>query len=140
MKRVLELEVWSSPGRLLPPEFAKEVLQVDVWNAGVPRDVFLGVSEIPDPIDSEVLKCAFVRGEASESAFVDFCKENGLTGNVDSTESAARYLEYLHGRCLAWLHLPEGPSQARLLAKIEQLMAERGYRIVDRPPATATSE
>lgn len=131
MRRVLELEVWSPPGNLLPAEFAKEVLQVEVWNAGVPQDVFMGISEIPDPIDSKSLKSAIARGEVSQSAFEEFCKSNGLSGNADNNESASKYLEYLHGRCLAWFNLPEGSGQAQLLTKVEKLMEERGYRIVE---------
>jgi hypothetical protein len=131
MRAVRELEVWSPPGQLLPSEFAKQVLQLEVWNAGVPRDVFLGISEMPDQIDSRNLRSAIDRGEVDESEFKEFCKLNGLAVGVDSIESASKYLEYLHGRCLAWVHLPEGPDQARLLMKIKDLMSQRGYRIVD---------
>lgn len=131
MRAVRELEVWSAPGRVLPSEFAKQVLQLEVWNAGVPRDVFLGISEMPDQIDSKNLRSAIDRGEIDECEFKEFCKLNGLAVSVDSIDSASKYLEYLHGRCLAWLHLPEGPDQAQLLLKIEDLMSQRGYRIVD---------
>jgi len=131
VRNIRELEIWSQPGQLLPPEFAKETLQIEAWNAGVPRDVFLGISEIPDPIDSENLKRAISQGKISESDFIGFCKKGGFTASADSNESAAKYLEYLNGRCLAWLHLPEDQSQNFLLAKIEALTAQWGYRIVD---------
>lgn len=131
MRTVRELEVWSPPGKLLPPEFAKEVLQLAVWGAGVPRDVFLGISEIPDPIDSMNLRKAINQGEIDESQFKTFCGLNGLPIDVDNNESASKYLEYLNGRCLAWLHIPDGQDRIQLLTKIEELMSQRGYRIVD---------
>ncbi|WP_138927969.1 hypothetical protein, partial [Verminephrobacter aporrectodeae] len=46
MKYVREFDVWSKSGHLLDPEYGKDVLQQKLWEKGVPRDVFIGLSEI----------------------------------------------------------------------------------------------
>lgn len=129
MQRVRELEAWSRPGQLLSSEYGK-LLEQDVWAAGVPREVFLGLSAIPDETDSESLLLSINAGELSEDAFFQFCKTNGLAENPSVAQSAAKFLEYSLGRRLAWIHLPEG-GDPRLLVRVVDLMKARNHLVVD---------
>lgn len=107
MKSIREFEVWSLPGSQLDSEYGKNTLQREMWDAGVPRDVFLGVSVIPDVVDCNNLEAAIQSGEFTEKDFQEFCLKNELPYAHDSEESSARFLEYTRGRCLAWIHLPD---------------------------------
>lgn len=130
LKRIREFEAWSVPGQLLHPEYSKDDLQQELWNEGVPKDVFLGVSEIPDPIDCENLELAIQSGGLTEESFSEFCSAHALPSSMQSAESAARFLEYKRGRCLAWIHLPED-AESTLLPIIIKMLAERGHIVID---------
>jgi len=75
-KRVYELEAWSPPGLQLDPEFGKTVLAPEMWEAGIPNDVFLGLSEIPDSVDCENLQRDIETGVTSLEHFDEFCMLN----------------------------------------------------------------
>ena len=130
MKRVRELEAWSVPGKLLPLDYGKTVLQPELWNEGVPRDVFLGTSNIPDPAHCEDLRLSIQSGELTESEFKEFCQAQGLPMSSLSEESACRFLEYIRGTCLAWIHLPDHANEA-LLAEIVEALRVRGHIVID---------
>ncbi|WP_143044522.1 hypothetical protein [Delftia lacustris] len=138
MKRVYELEAWSVPGKLLPPEYGKDILQKEIWQQGIPKDVFLGMSAIPDPIDCRNLKLAIESGEITNERFREFCSEYAMSDDLESEESAARFLEYVNGRCLAWIHLPEDEVSA-LLPIIVKILAERGHIVIDPESGVAIS-
>ncbi len=129
MQRVRELEAWSAPGYLLPPEYGKS-LQVEVWDAGIPRDVFLELNFIPDETDSINLRQAISAGEYKHDEFRSFCELNGLIADLSIAESAAKFIEYSAGRPLAWIHLPESGNPL-LLPKIVALMKTKGHLVVD---------
>ena len=122
MKTVIEFEAWSRPGTLLPPDFGKTI-QSEVWSAGIPRDVFLGVSNLPDETDVAALSQFLEEEPLAERAFYSFCRSNGLPENRDNAASAARYLELLHGCCVAWIHIPQGPDEPALLRKVREAIA-----------------
>ena len=126
---VHEFEAWSKPGKLLPLEYPKVLLQHEIWNAGIPRDVFLGISAIPEDIDCMNLKSLFVAQEATEFEFLSFCTENGLPANVDSQMSAMRFLEFKGGRALAWIHVPSD-APTSLLENFRRLLDARGHIVV----------
>lgn len=107
MKTVIEIEIWSSPGGLLPPDYGKR-LQEDFWAEGIPRDVVLGLNSIPDETDSENLRLSLEAGELAESDFRVFCEQNKFAPDVADCRSAAAFLEYSFGRPLAWVHIPDG--------------------------------
>ncbi|RTL44253.1 MAG: hypothetical protein EKK53_08245 [Burkholderiales bacterium] len=113
-----EFEVWSKPGGALPAEFGKAI-QGHVWGCGVAPDVFLGVSNIPDESDVCALESLIEQSPAEEQRFLSFCRSRGLTARRGDATSAARYIEFVQGCCVAWIHLPSGPDERALLRKIE---------------------
>jgi hypothetical protein len=130
MKRVRELEAWSLPGKLLHPEYSKDALQQELWNGGIPENVFLGISAIPDPTDCRKLEQAIQSGELTEDSFMEFCSAHAFPNSMQSAESSARFLEFMRGRCLAWIHLPEDAESA-LLPMIIRMLARRGHVVID---------
>ncbi|CAN7409252.1 MAG: hypothetical protein EON54_23480 [Alcaligenaceae bacterium] len=129
MSRIYELEVWSQPGGNLPSEYSKEVLQREMWSNGVPENIFLGLSSIPDKIDCDNLQSAIQSGEFKEKEFFEFCIAHQLKPDLQSDEAASKFLEYKNGRCLAWIHLPIS-SEAGILSKIINLLQSHGHLII----------
>lgn len=130
MRQIRELEAWSLPGRFFETDYSKNTLQREIWGEGVPSDLFLGISNIPDKLDTENLRLAIASGEATEQAFNEFCLLHGLSVNMNSEESSAKFLEHLNGRCLAWIHLPIDTDMA-ILSKLVKLLAMRGHVVID---------
>lgn len=130
MRRVRELEVWSVPGQQLDPEYSKNILQQELWELGIPKDVFLGVSAIPDATDCENLRVSIQAGEVTEDLFKEFCATHNLPASLLSEPSAAKFLEYVRGRCLAWIHLPVD-AELSLLPAIVKMVKDRGHIVVD---------
>ncbi|WP_328190281.1 hypothetical protein [Marinobacter sp. OP 3.4] len=112
MKRVIELELWSTPGRCLDPELGKDLDAEAVREADLPRDVVLGLSFIPDQAHVEFLRVALAEREIAERDFRVFCDFRGLDPDPGLPFSAARFLEFMYGRPLAWVHLPESEEGA----------------------------
>ena len=127
--RVRELEVWSKPGVLMPPEYGKELAQ-ELWAVDIPREVFLGLSAIPDEAHIINLRMAIEAGELSLEDFKSFCLGHSLAPQADSAESASKFLEYSLGRPLAWVHIAED-SNPQLLKRIVDLMRARGHKVID---------
>ncbi|WP_265257062.1 hypothetical protein [Verminephrobacter aporrectodeae] len=130
MKYVRELEAWSKPGHLLDPEYGKDILQQKLWEKGVPKDVFLGLSEIPSIVDCENLELAIQSGRLTEDSFKKFCLSHELPDSLHSKESAAKFLEYMRGRPLAWIHLPID-AEPTLLPMIVKIISELGHIVID---------
>lgn len=130
MKRVREFEVWSKPGRVLSPDYGKDI-QADVWALGVPRDVFLGISSFPDQSDVDRLESLLAVGQVTSQQFERFCIENGLEGKVQDQDSAARFVEFQLGRPLAWVHIPEGDGSAALLQRVTEVVHGLDLIVVD---------
>jgi hypothetical protein len=133
MERVCEFEVWSKPGALLPTDYGKELQRELVANGelaglGIPDDVFIGLSNIPDKIDIYNLKIDIDAGHLSVNGFIDFCHEHGFEPRLDSALSACKYLEYSFGCPIAWVHIPES-REDEILPVITRLMHERGFMI-----------
>jgi len=128
---IWELEVWSPPGHLLNPEFGKLVLAPEMWREGISRDVFLGLSAIPDPVDCENLKSDIESGVVTMQAFSTFCFEQGLVDSTDNQLSASRFLEYSYGRPLAWVHIPDAAAALDLASAINVLLAKRGLFLLE---------
>ncbi|WP_265284927.1 hypothetical protein [Verminephrobacter aporrectodeae] len=130
MKYVRELEAWSKPGHLLDPEYGKDVLQQKLWAKGVPRDVFIGLSEIPNERHCKILEWTIQSGDLTEDSFKEFCLSRGLPDSMQSKESAANFLEYMEGRPLAWIHLPID-AEPTLLPMIVKIISELGHIVID---------
>jgi hypothetical protein len=129
VKRVHEFEAWSTPGKVLASNYGK-TLQLEFWRLGIPQEVFLGLDSIPDQTDCDILRIAIERGELTKSDFEKFCAEYSLLGDLSDAESACRFLEFTEGRCLAWIHIPEG-EEANILPQVTALLRERGHIVVD---------
>lgn len=130
MKRVTEFEVWSKPGGELPADFGK-TLQGVVRACGMAPDVFLGVSNMPYESDVTALQQLLEQSPAEEERFVSFCQSRGLAAQRGNTISAARYIEFVRGCCVAWIHLPSGPAEMALLHKIEAAISR--FDLIVRP-------
>jgi len=130
MRRIHEYEAWSKPGRMLSPDFGKEI-QADVWRLGVPRDVFLGLSNIPDAIDVANLRTMLSEGSATVPEFQDFCVANGLRPLIEDEVSAAKFIEFREGCCVAWVHIPSGPEEAALLQLVKAAISKFDLIVVE---------
>jgi hypothetical protein len=130
MQYVRELEAWSLPGQLLDAEYGKKILQAKLLAKGIPQNVFLGISAIPDVIDCENLRLSIQAGELTEDSFREFCMSHDLPTNLQSEESSAKFLEFVRGRCLAWIHLPAG-ADSSLLRTIVKTLKDYGHIVID---------
>lgn len=137
LKRVHELEAWSTPGQLLHPDYGKAVLQQELWKEGIPKDVYLGASNTPDPAHCIDLRMSIQSGELTEESFRAFCVAHSLSVSLQSAESACKFLEYTRGTCLAWIHLPED-GDVDWLPKIKKWLEDRGHIVVDPQKMTRT--
>jgi len=129
MRRIRELEAWSTPGKLLSASYGKDLAQ-ELWNLGVPREVYLGLNATPDQTDIENLRLAIKTGELAVDDFKEFCGTHSLPPSLDSADSACRFLEYSLGRRLAWIHLPED-SEPQMLQSLIEILRGRGHVVVD---------
>jgi hypothetical protein len=92
--------------------------------------VFLGLSAISDSTDCENLYSAIESGELTRDSFGRFCSAHELPDNLQSEKSSAKFLEYMWGRCLAWIHMPED-AESTLLPLIAKELAKRGHFVID---------
>lgn len=106
MKQIFELELWSRPGKLLPKEHGNSLKKVIDESLALPNDIYLGLSFIPSKIDSLNLLHSINEKELNSDEFTLFCKKENLNPSIENNESAAKYLELVYGRSLAWLHIP----------------------------------
>ncbi len=132
MSPVIELELWSRPSSSLPPEIGKLVVAARCSSAlSLPAGVVLGLSEIPDPIDSQNLDTLLAAGELLRKEFDEFCKQNGLEANVGAVDSAAKFLEYSYGRPLAWVHLSASTGGVEMGQRVNAWAHSEGYCLVE---------
>jgi len=130
MKRIHEFEAWSTPGKLLPVDYGKDLAREYKSNGtldklGIPDDVFLGLSNIPDEVDVRILKIRIEKEQIAVEEFITFCHEHGFEPDIESEISVCKYIEYLDGCPVAWIHIPEG-SEEELLPQITKLLSEKG--------------
>ncbi|ASF45341.1 hypothetical protein [Methylovulum psychrotolerans] len=125
---VYDYDAWSSPGNQLPDEYGEELAE-DLHKLGIPKDVFLGLSNVADKIDTENLRSSIADGEITLEDFRLFCQRQGLNPDPLDIHSANKCLEYAFGRPLAWVHVPED-SYPELLIKIIGLLEPRNIKVV----------
>ncbi len=128
MKRVTEYEIWSEPGKLLSDGFGKDFAE-KCHILGIPSDVVIGLYSIPDHAGVQNLKMAIQDGEFLVSDFLSFCEIHRYQPEVSNQESASKFLEYRNGRCLAWVHFPEGGPD-ELLQIISTIVTEHDLRLI----------
>jgi hypothetical protein len=100
-----EYEVWSKPGNVLHTDYGKTI-QEEICETDVFKDVFKGISNVPDNIDCKNLKYLIDKGELSNINFIEFCNKRCLPPRIDNPVSACNFLEFKNGCCVAWIHLP----------------------------------
>ncbi|HET8730831.1 MAG TPA: hypothetical protein VFM34_06945 [Moraxellaceae bacterium] len=131
MDRVIELEVWSQPEVILTADAGHE------FTAGFPKTalpkgaVLLGLSSVPDRVDSENLKVGLTEGELKVSDFKEFCRKRGFQFDLDDVEAASAFLEFSYGRKMAWLHIPEHAFDCAELAHMVAALRRIGFVLVD---------
>jgi hypothetical protein len=129
MERVVELELWSAPLVGEVPFEGKIIAATCRQSTGLPEDVVLGLSFVPDQTDVENLRLSLERAEVSLVDFQQYCARNGLPPDANNISSAAQYLSYVGGQPLAWLHFPAS-QEGRGMAKVAIEWAnENGYLV-----------
>jgi len=117
------------PGMSLPPDYGKDI-QNEVWGLGVPRDVFLGITFFADEGDVEQLRALLACGKVSGRHFERFCLDKGLPADVENQDSAAAFFEFVFGRVVAWVHIPEGEGSAALLQQVTAVLERFNLAVV----------
>lgn len=113
--RVFELELWTRPG-LRSPLDGKAVAQDCRDATGLSELVVVGLNLLADETDPINLLKLLDADPSHHAAFHAFCSTEGLAPDVNDQASACRYLGYVNGQPLAWLHFPAGepgPAMAR---------------------------
>lgn len=123
---VWELEAWSAAGLQLDRDYAILELEPEMWKAGIAREAFLGLSAVPDTTDCRILQFDIKAGTLTADAFSTFCTERGLIDSTANELSASRFLEYSHGRLLAWVHIPCNAAALDIAASINTVLAKQG--------------
>jgi hypothetical protein len=141
IERIHEFEVWSTSGKQLPVDYGKflrdELLANGTFTIfAIPDNVFFGLSNIPDKIDVQNLEMDFKEGVLTLEGFNEFCCRYGYEQNPKSELSANKYLEYVNGCPIAWVHIPEN-NVDKILPLIIKLMKEKGHIIIE--PKTGKS-
>jgi hypothetical protein len=117
--RIFELELWSRSGSRAPL-CGKTISQQCRDATGLSEEVVLGLSSLGDETDPVNLRRLFEACASQREVFLSFCREEGLTPSTQNQGAACRYLAYVNGQALAWLHFPAadpGPDMARTLLK-----------------------
>jgi hypothetical protein len=119
----------------LPIDYGKDLrdellLDGTFASLDIPDDVFIGLSNIPDEVDVHNLKMDIEEGVLTMEGFIIFCHEYGFEPNIESIFSANKYLEYIYGSPIAWVHIPDG-SEMRMLPLIIKIMNERGHIVIE---------
>lgn len=128
MKVIKEFEVWYPPGEIVPQDYGKSI-QINVWNEGIPKEVFLGVSNVPDNVDCQSLALSINGGELSIDDFRAFCESNGYVFDINNNLSACKFIEFSKGACIAWLHLPEDQVD-EYLEKIKKILEKINNKLL----------
>ncbi len=130
MKRIRELEVWSAPGTNLPQDFGKLVFAPQMWEAGWPKEVVLGLSLIPGPTDVENLRLCLDAGELFLDEFQHYCRCRDLPADARSEVSAESFLQFSYGVAIAWVHLNEDQEEQFVPLILAQVRSA-GLALVD---------
>ena len=130
MRRIHEFEAWSTPGKLLPVDYGKDLVREyksrgTFAKLGIPDDIVFGLSNVPGKVDVHNLKLEIKNGWLAIENFFSFCHEHGFEPDIESEVSACKYNEYSYGVPVAWIHIPEGHEQ-EMLPPITKLMSEEG--------------
>jgi hypothetical protein len=128
---IVELELWLPPLSDRAPLEGKELAARCQRETGLPSDVVLGLSFVPDELYVEQLKRAIETNEVKAGDFQDFCERRGLLPTPENTRSAAEFLAFTRGQSLAWLHLPAEPSGLAMAKTIVRWAHENNLQVHD---------
>jgi hypothetical protein len=129
MNEVYELELWSCPGNLLPPEFGKELEETLKADLSLDEDIYLGASDVPLDTDTSNLLHALNERELMFDSFISFCENQDLVPSVSNNLSASKYLEYEYGRMLGWLHFPHNKNGLRAFQHLREWCRDNEFNI-----------
>jgi hypothetical protein len=142
MKHILELELWSAPGKLLPSNMGKDLKRKFLSETGIDSNVFLGLSSVPGDVDVTNLRSALNAGELTYDDFSQFCSRFHFCVDVGNVESASRFLDYSNGMMVAWIHVPDEVGKAdetRSIVNRIMLWANENGFILRNPDGTVVS-
>ena len=129
MQRIVDLELWSKPLTTVAPYDGKAVADWCRIDTELPEEVVLGLSFVPGPTDVENIRLILQSGESTKPEFEHFCKAHGLAPDLNNELSTARFLIFLRGQPIAWLHLPEEASGRKAASSIYR-WAERQSLVI----------
>jgi hypothetical protein len=142
MNRVVELELWSKPRISVFAEDGKLVASACRDGTGLSEQFVLGLSFVPDEMDTKNLQFALAEGELTQTEFEQFCARLGLRADANDETSAAQFLTYAIGQPLAWLHLPESAEGLSMANSILAWAEPKGYivKLGQSEPALSADE
>ena len=129
MQRIIDLELWSKPLTTIAPYDGKAVADRCRLDTEQPREVVLGLNFVPGPTDVENVRLILQNGESTKPEFEHFCQAHGLPPELNNELSSARFLIYLWGQPLAWLHLPEEAEGRKAVLAVYRWAESRGFVI-----------
>lgn len=131
MRRIVELELCSTPRVHKEPLDGKEVAERCKADTGLSDDIVLGLNLVPDELHVQDLRASLDNGDQTLDEFNSFCAQRGLEPSPSSERSAAEFLAYVEGQRLAWLHLPEEDEGLNMARALVAWAAANGMDIHD---------
>jgi hypothetical protein len=123
MKQIFELEIWTRPGDKISLNFNREI-QNELDDL-VGKDIVFGQDFLPDETDIRNLKKNLLNSCLTKEEFREFCLGNGYEANVINPNSAARFLEYMYGVSICWVHLPYSNEGFGLYSEISSFVYKK---------------
>lgn len=127
MCRVVDLELWSPPGTSLLD--GKAVAEACRSATAAPPEIILGLNFVPEEADTKSLVLSFAEDPQLALTFQNFCHEQGLSSEWTNVEAAARFMVFIEGQPLAWLHFRTDPSGKGLALSVCRWATDSGYVI-----------
>lgn len=105
MSNIVEMEIFSKPKEFYHQDFGKTHVAPTFAKEGLPKEIVIGLSNIPDDTDMINLRLHLNGHEGNTKKYQEFCHKHHI--NPNSNEAACKYLAYIEGTPLAWVHIPE---------------------------------
>lgn len=131
MQRVVDLELWSPPKRVVVPMDGKAVAEKCRAATHLPEEAILGLSFLSDETDIQNLAIMLANGESSKHEFEEFCASQALPADPRNATSAAHFLAFTEGQALAWLHFPSSAVGQDMATSVSKWAASEGFVIRD---------
>lgn len=127
MQQVIELELWTVPGATPLPLDGKCVAARCRADTKLPEHVVLGLDFVPDRTDVHNLRASLGRQEFSMKDFENFCLAHQLASSSTDAMSASRFLAFVRGQPLAWLHVPAGAEGFKIARQLLRWAESEAY-------------